>query len=162
MFPAARAKFALLLVVLLSAAGVAIARQNPEASSPEKPAAAMQKKSAGNELGNAADNGARLYRDYCAACHGPGGLGDGPVASLLNTKPADLTRLAQRHGGKFPTGYVAKVLRFGVKQPAHGTREMPTWGPVFAGNINSNSQEKERVTNLISYLESIQRQPKNK
>jgi hypothetical protein len=87
-------------------------------------------------------------------------LGDGQVASLLNTKPTDLTVLAQRHGGKFPTDYVAKVLRFGVKEPAHGTRDVPTWGPVFAGNIRSNSQEKKRIADIISSLKSIQRQPR--
>lgn len=160
MFPPAGATFALPLVLFFTA-GVAIAQEKPAVPSPEKPAAAMQEKSAGNERGNAAD-GARMYRWYCAACHGRGGLGDGPVASLLLTKPADLTVLAQRHGGKFPTDYVAKVLRFGVNKPAHGTRDMPTWGPVFAGNIESSAQEKKKIADMISYLESIQRRPKKK
>jgi mono/diheme cytochrome c family protein/uncharacterized membrane protein len=34
--------------------------------------------------------GAALYAEHCAACHGPEGHGDGPVAQGLATKPADL------------------------------------------------------------------------
>ena len=41
----------------------------------------------GNLRGNAA-NGAKLYVQYCASCHGPKGDGDGPVASTLNPRPA--------------------------------------------------------------------------
>ena len=36
-----------------------------------------------------AQNGARLYAQYCASCHGPTGHGDGPVAGTLNPKPAN-------------------------------------------------------------------------
>ncbi len=42
-----------------------------------------------------------IFRDYCAACHGVHGNGDGPVAPVLNTKVPQLTTLAQRNGGAF-------------------------------------------------------------
>ncbi len=32
-----------------------------------------------------------LYRKLCAACHGPTGGGDGPVAAALKPKPASFT-----------------------------------------------------------------------
>ncbi|PPQ26302.1 CopD family protein [Rhodopila globiformis] len=35
--------------------------------------------------------GEALYGPYCAACHGPGGQGNGPAAASLPVKPADLT-----------------------------------------------------------------------
>jgi mono/diheme cytochrome c family protein len=34
--------------------------------------------------------GATLFAAYCGGCHGPRGHGDGPVASVLDMKPADL------------------------------------------------------------------------
>lgn len=36
-------------------------------------------------------NGLGLYRQHCAACHGPAGHGDGPAAAGLPARPADLT-----------------------------------------------------------------------
>jgi mono/diheme cytochrome c family protein len=37
------------------------------------------------------DEGKKLYSVYCLVCHGPGGRGDGPVAFMLRTPPADLS-----------------------------------------------------------------------
>lgn len=36
-------------------------------------------------------HGGRLFAAHCAACHGPGGRGDGPAAASVAIKPADLT-----------------------------------------------------------------------
>ena len=36
------------------------------------------------------DRGERLYRVYCAPCHGPDGRGDGPDAALFPERPRDL------------------------------------------------------------------------
>ncbi len=38
----------------------------------------------------AAADGARLYREHCASCHGPDGRGDGPDAALFVQPPRDL------------------------------------------------------------------------
>jgi len=49
-----------------------------------------------NPLAYSAENlaqGARLYRENCAACHGDQGRGDGPAANSLNPPPADLAWL---------------------------------------------------------------------
>ncbi|MCX6081363.1 MAG: copper resistance protein CopC [Chloroflexi bacterium] len=34
--------------------------------------------------------GAKVFANYCVACHGETGMGDGPLAKNLNPKPADL------------------------------------------------------------------------
>ena len=42
------------------------------------------------------------YQHYCATCHGTEGKGDGPTASLLKVKPADLTQLSKKYNDTFP------------------------------------------------------------
>ena len=75
--------------------------------------------------------GTELYGRYCASCHGEAGRGDGPVAVALTTAPADLTRIAARHGGRFPEAQVMATIDGRRLVAVHGTREMPVWGAVF-------------------------------
>lgn len=104
-----------------------------------------------------AASGEEMYKQYCAVCHGKGGMGDGPAASELKHQPPDLTTLAKRHNGKFPGNYVVAVLRFGVKAPAHGTSEMPIWGPLFSSVSGSDkAQVQMREFNISRYLETLQ------
>jgi len=102
-------------------------------------------------------SGAQMYKQYCAVCHGTSGKGDGPAAEDLKTKPADLTQLAKKNGGKFPQDHVAEVLRNGVKAPAHGTAEMPTWGPLFS-SVSSKDEAivNMRIANVTAYVKSLQ------
>lgn len=102
-------------------------------------------------------SGEGLYRMYCAVCHGRTGRGDGPAAIELKTPPRDLATLARRHDGKFPDAYVTDVLRNGVKAPAHGTSDMPVWGPLFE-TIPGTDQAlvSIRITNLVIYVKSLQ------
>lgn len=102
-------------------------------------------------------DGATIFKQDCAVCHGVSAHGDGPAAKDLKAQPPDLTRLAKRHGGTFPNGYVLDVLRNGVQAPAHGTVEMPVWGPMFdTMNHDIATQSKLRIINLVKYLKSIQ------
>lgn len=102
--------------------------------------------------------GALTYKQYCATCHGVAGKGDGPAARALKVRPPDLTTLARRRGGKFPDAYVASVLRNGAKIEAHGTAEMPIWGPLFLALDSSfQSEANERIASIVAYLESLQR-----
>ncbi len=82
-------------------------------------------------------SGKQTYREYCASCHGEDGKGMGPVASELKTAPSDLTTLAKRHAGKFPEDYVANIGRLGKPTQAHGSSDMPDWGPIFNAQVNS-------------------------
>jgi mono/diheme cytochrome c family protein len=102
-------------------------------------------------------SGKQMYRQYCAACHGSDGRGRGPAAPALSKQPPDLTTLAKRHAGKFPEDYVTSVLRFGPGFSAHGSSEMPVWGPIFQYIENYNEAAvRQRIRNLCDYLESMQ------
>jgi len=101
--------------------------------------------------------GKETYMEYCSACHGVDAKGMGPAASALKTPPPDLTTLAKRHGGKFPEGYVAKTIRFGKPIQAHGSADMPVWGPIF--NVRDKFNEvavRQRIKNLCEYLATLQ------
>jgi len=99
-------------------------------------------------------SGKQMYMDYCAACHGMDGKGNGPATEFLKAPPPDLTMLAKPNNGKFPAGHFASVLRFGEGTHPHGTSDMPIWGPLF------RSQNKDlvelRIHNLSAFVESIQ------
>jgi mono/diheme cytochrome c family protein len=102
-------------------------------------------------------SGAELYQRFCASCHGRSGLGDGPVASQLKVSVPDLTRIAQRHGGMFPTEDVRRIIDGRSVHMAHGTRTMPVWGYDFrAGSDTDSVAVDELVRRLVEYLRSIQ------
>lgn len=102
-------------------------------------------------------SGAEMFKSYCAACHGKDAKGAGPATEDLKSAPPDLTTLAKRHDGKFPADYVGNVLRNGVKAPAHGSSDMPVWGPLFASvSGHDDTMVNMRISNLVRYLESLQ------
>ena len=106
-----------------------------------------------------ADPGARLFRTYCASCHGSEARGDGPVADLLKIPPPDLTRIAERHDGQFSRDAVRRTIDGRDDLPAHGGREMPVWGIGLQDLGRDHDQEAEvaaRIDDLVTYLESIQ------
>jgi mono/diheme cytochrome c family protein len=102
-----------------------------------------------------APSGAELYQQHCAVCHGIDLKGSGPAPDPYRAPP-DLTRLARRHGGKFPDTYVSKVLRNGVVMPAHGPAEMPIWGADFAMSRLGEPEVALRIANLATYIKSLQ------
>ena len=102
-------------------------------------------------------SGRQMFREYCAACHGQNGKGQGPGSPFFRVPPPDLTTLKQRHGDVFPRSYVSTVLLFGPGSSAHGSAEMPVWGPIFREQDQYNEAAvHQRVKNLCEYLESIQ------
>ena len=123
-------------------------------------AVGAQDTSAPNDLPKetpSAAHGKQTYREYCAACHGSDGRGMGPAASALKTPPADPSTLAKRHGGKFPYDYVADIVRFGKPIVAHGSNDMPVWGPIFAVRDNFNEAAvRQRIKNLCEFLATLQ------
>ena len=96
-----------------------------------------------------------MFLAYCAPCHGKLGTGDGPAAAALKTPPADLTRIAARNNGSFPAVRVKRFIEGADEVAAHGTREMPMWGPAFRA-LDSNTAAL-RVQALADYLERLQR-----
>lgn len=102
-------------------------------------------------------NGKQMYSNYCAPCHGVDGRGQGPVATALRTPPVDLTVLARNNHGKFPDTHIVTVLQNGSEITAHGSVEMPIWGPILGRMNQSNPQDRTlRVSNLSRYLETLQ------
>lgn len=90
--------------------------------------------------------GKKLFMSYCASCHGADAKGRGPVASSLKKQPTDLTKLQK--GTKFPANEVTRKISGDSASPVHGKRDMPVWGLIFS---------QQDITNLVKYLESIQR-----
>ncbi len=102
-------------------------------------------------------SGKQMFTSYCAPCHGVDGRGNGPAATALRAQPTDLTGLCKKNHGKFPDTHIVAVLQFGSDVPAHGSAQMPVWGPILGKMNQTNPQDKLlRISNLSRYLESIQ------
>jgi putative copper resistance protein D len=83
-------------------------------------------------------NGSHLYQAHCAVCHGVEGYGDGPAASTLNPRPADLTA---RHTTDHTVGDIFWWLSYGMKGSA-----MP--------GFHDRLSEEERW-DLINFLRTL-------
>lgn len=106
-------------------------------------------------------SGAQLYRQYCASCHGAAAEGDGPVAKFFRLSPPDLTRIARRSGGNFPTERVHRIIDGRQSLPPHGTREMPVWGLQFAMTTADPAAGQvaadDSIARLVEYLRTLQK-----
>jgi len=102
-------------------------------------------------------SGPEMYKAYCAACHGSDGKGNGPAADALTVPPSDLTILARKNGGKYPSDHVRSAIEGERRLPAHGSKEMPVWGELFWRMSQAHSSEVQlRVSNLNKHIESLQ------
>lgn len=99
-------------------------------------------------------DGPTMYRDYCAACHGISGHGDGPAAPALKVAPTNLTQLSAANKGRFPTEHFQEVLLHGTTV-AHGSPEMPTWGAVFSA-MDTSGAVQLRIVSLRRFVEQFQ------
>jgi len=102
-------------------------------------------------------DGAQIFRSYCATCHGADGKGQGPVATALKHPPSDLTLISRRNGSRFPRDRVKAIIA-GQEQSisAHGSREMPVWGPVFHEVERDQDWGEIRLENVTTFLQSLQ------
>ena len=103
-------------------------------------------------------SGKQLYVSYCAMCHGTDAKGGGPFSPQLKVWPPDLTQLAKKNNGTYPAMRVSEMIdgEF-AKSPAHGSREMPIWGPVFRSMAHGhNDSAQVRISSVVKYLESVQ------
>lgn len=104
------------------------------------------------------------YMKYCANCHGNAAKGDGPLAQMLQVKPADLTQLSKQNEGRFPFWRVYRMIDGREEVRGHGARDMPLWGFIFQveeGAKQAPYQEdlvRGRIWQLVYFLESIQEQ----
>ena len=116
---------------------------------------------AAQDTGRQRVTGAEIYRTYCATCHGPNGRGDGPLADSMRRKPADLTEIAKRNGGEYPSEVVYRTID--GKQPirGHGGPDMPVWGDAFARSRDGGDAAtvKERIDTLVDFVRTLQVKP---
>lgn len=102
-------------------------------------------------------DGKDLFVAYCASCHGMDAKGKGPVSAVLKVEVPNLTLIQKRRGDKFPVDDVEKVILGEVDlRAAHGSREMPVWGPVFRRVEKDQDLGLVRVRRLVDYLKTLQ------
>jgi hypothetical protein len=101
-------------------------------------------------------DGADLFHAYCASCHGADAKGAGPVASALTSNVPDLTTISKRNGGIFPSKRIEQIVAGNGLIIAHGSREMPIWGPIFHQIQEDRDLGNIRLHNVTKYIESIQ------
>jgi mono/diheme cytochrome c family protein len=88
------------------------------------------------------DNGRTLFNRYCATCHGPGGLGDGPVSMMSKQRgpfggvlaiagPASIAKIRT-------DGHIYSTIRY-------GRRRMPSYHRI-------PSEDRWDIVNFIRYL----------
>ena len=108
--------------------------EQPAAQAPTNPVAATPDSVAA---------GADLYTRHCAACHGPTGRGDGPLAAATaayGARPSNLADTAWRHGGS--DGEIFAAIRDGI-------------GPDFAMDAFRGRLGEPDIWNLVNYLRSL-------
>ncbi len=81
--------------------------------------------------------GKTLYENFCLSCHGPTGKGDGPAASTLQPKPADLSALLQSQEDAY--------LAARISEGKDGTA-MVAWK-----NVLSEAQ----IRQIVAYLRTL-------
>jgi mono/diheme cytochrome c family protein len=107
-----------------------------------------------------ADFGKREFESSCASCHGASARGDGALNAYLVRPPSNLTTLAKRNGGVFPSQRVWDTIdgRTTVDIGPHGSREMPIWGNVYRTDNPQDAgwMARNRIASLLDYLARIQ------
>jgi mono/diheme cytochrome c family protein len=143
-----RSLFRLLLALLVCIWGLALDAQQPPDKKPTITVAGARP--------TRTLEGVDTYDSYCAVCHGKTGKGDGPAASALKAPLPDLTTIAQRNKGVFPRKDVEETIT-GIHRPAaHGTQDMPIWGPAFHKLASDTEFDTLRMFNLLDYLQKMQ------
>ncbi len=84
------------------------------------------------------DDGGRLYREHCAACHGSKGLGDGKAGKDLTPSPALLAYLIER-----PMA-VDEYLLWTISE---GGESLGTEMPAFKGALDDR-----QIWQIVAYL----------
>lgn len=107
-----------------------------------------------------ANEGAAIYSVNCAQCHGVSGKGDGPWATILSPRPADLTQLSK--DGVFPKAHVLSVID-GYDRTGLPGKDMPEFGLLLEGDTvpldvgdGVLTPTPRPLAALLAYLQSIQ------
>lgn len=108
------------------------------------------------------------YNNSCAACHGPKGEGDGPVAKFLTVQTLPrLSMLQKNNGGVFPLQRIYDQIEGTTDVAAHGSRDMPVWGDRYRARMQATTDytyprevledyARVRIFAVIEYLSTLQ------
>jgi mono/diheme cytochrome c family protein len=90
-----------------------------------------------------AEQGKKLYGQFCASCHGQSGKGDGPAAAALNPKPRDHTN--KEYMSKMSDDDLLKVIKDGGASIGKSPL-MPPWGA---------SLKDDQIQDVIAYVRTL-------
>ncbi len=90
-----------------------------------------------------ADEGAIVYGQFCAICHGTGGKGDGATAASLDPKPADHTDA--NYMGSLSDEQLYRVIQKGGAATGKSPL-MAAWGGVLTD---------DQIRDLVAYLRRL-------
>lgn len=94
------------------------------------------------------ERGKALYEQYCLACHGATGKGDGPMVPGLKTKPKDLSERGihvTRYGLESIIDYPHLSQQAISKAVRHGNETMP------AQKQELNKQQIEDISSFLKF-----------
>jgi len=79
----------------------------------------------------------------------------------MKRKPANLTEIARRNGGQFPSDLVFRTIDGRERVRGHGGPDMPEWGEALMRSREAGDADsvKKVIQSLVDYLESMQLQP---
>jgi cytochrome c oxidase cbb3-type subunit 3 len=90
-----------------------------------------------------AEQGKKLYGQFCASCHGQSGKGDGAAAAALNPKPRDHTD--RDYMSKLSDADMLKVIKNGGASVGKSPL-MPPWG---------GSLKDDQIQDVIAYIRTL-------
>ena len=114
-------------------------------------------RAAAQEAQSAPASGKDLFAANCAACHGLDGKGAAQETRSAKSPLADLTQIAKRNDGRFPSMRVTAMIDGEYNVSTHEVRAMPVWGPVFRARAHGRLDSAQvQIMKLVRYLQSIQ------
>jgi cytochrome c oxidase cbb3-type subunit 3 len=90
-----------------------------------------------------AEQGKKLYGQFCVSCHGQSGKGDGAAAAALNPKPRDHTN--REYMSKLSDAELLNVIKNGGASIGKSPL-MPPWGA---------SLKDEQIQDIIAYIRTL-------
>jgi ubiquinol-cytochrome c reductase cytochrome b subunit len=130
-------------------------KPSPSPSAQEGPALVSAEKALEGSAGDAAyiiggaDNGADLYAEQCASCHGPGGKGGVPNPGSEDGTVPPLAPIDRKFYNSDPRVFAAnidKIIQHGAMPSGpHPALHMPEWG-------DSRSLTQQEISNLEAYI----------
>jgi len=97
----------------------------------------------GNSYGQNQAEGKKLYTNFCSACHGDTGKGDGPSGSALPARPADHTNGAVMN--QLNDKSLVDVITKGGSAVGKSSF-MPAWGSSF---------NDKQIRDMVAYIRGL-------